>query len=143
MIALVRAERQTPVRTTDVPTDPATVEDGRESSLRFPSDVGCAKPGADVVVLGDAIASRRVASLEVAVKTPERTVTLRVHGPRTYQRGFAGLTFTAAVPVERAPLTFEHAWGGTSRDGTVVERHPRIDRRARRADRRRDHRPGG
>lgn len=119
--ALVPADEPAPVRTVDVPTDADAVARGEESSLRHPSDVGGAKPGADVVVLGDATSRRRVTTMDVTVRTPERTVVLRVHGPRTFRSGVRGVSVTPALPFERASLTFEHAWGGVSRDRRVVD----------------------
>ena len=115
------ADEQIPVRVADVPTDPAAVEEGRESSIRYPSDVSGEKPGADVVVVGHAISIRRVAALDVAVRAPGRSVTLRVHGERVYYRSGLGLKIGPGAAFERAAVTYERAYGGMSRDRSVID----------------------
>ncbi|MEP7126074.1 MAG: DUF2169 domain-containing protein [Byssovorax sp.] len=118
---LVLADPQTPVRMSDVPTDPEAVEAGRESSLRYPSDVVGAKPVADIVVVGHAVSSRPVASVDVAVRAPGRQMALRVHGERVFYQGALGLKIGPSAVFERAAITYERAYGGTSADGSVVD----------------------
>jgi hypothetical protein len=115
------ADEQSPIRTSEVPMDPEAVEQGRESSVRYPSDVGGEKAGADIVVLGAAISSRLVPNLDVAVRAPGLTVTLRVHGERVYYRGAMGIRVGPASLFERAAITYERAYGGASADGTVID----------------------
>src|SRR4051812_38860723 len=62
--ALVLAAVQRPVRLGDVPND-AEVE---QSSVRYPSDVGADKRGADVVFVGDAVATKPVTSMDVVAQ---------------------------------------------------------------------------
>lgn len=118
---LVLADEQIPVRLTDVPTDPSAVAEGRESSVRFPSDLGGAKPGADIVVVGSAISPRPVPCVDVAVRAPERQMSLRVHGERVFYQGALGLKIGPAAAFERAAITYERAHGGTSRDGSIID----------------------
>lgn len=118
---LALAEQQSPVRLADVPTDAAAVEAGLPSSLRYPSDVTGEKPGADIVVVGAAVSAKPVSSLDVVVRAPGRTATLRVHGERVYYKSALGLKLGQAAPFERAAITYERAYGGASRDGSVVD----------------------
>ncbi|WP_437621386.1 DUF2169 family type VI secretion system accessory protein [Sorangium sp. So ce1151] len=118
---LVLADDQAPVRMADVPTNPNVVAEGRESSIRYPSDMGGEKPGADIVVVGNAVSQRLVPSIDVAVKAPGRTVALRVHGERVFYKGALGLKVSPAAPFERAPITYERAYGGASRDRSIID----------------------
>jgi hypothetical protein len=115
------ADEQVSVRMSDTPTDPGAVAKGRESSLRYPSDVGGSKPGADIVVVGNAISPRPVTSIDVAVRAPDRHAELRVHGERVFYQGALGLQIGPAATFERAAITYERAYGGTSRDGSIVD----------------------
>lgn len=115
------AEEQVPVRLSDVPFDPAAIEAGRQSSVRYPSDVAGEKPGADVVIVGAAVATKPVTNMDVAVRAPGVSVTLRVHGERVYSRGVLGLKFGPSAPFERSPITYERAYGGASQDGSVLD----------------------
>src|SRR6185503_787218 len=72
--ALVLAGEQVPVRLRDVPTHPRAVAEGRESSVRYASDLGGEKLGADIVVVGSAVSPRPVRSLEIAVRAPARAM---------------------------------------------------------------------
>jgi hypothetical protein len=118
---LTLADAQIPVRVADVPTDPSAVKEGRESSVRYPSDVGLEKPGADVIVVGHAISARRVSSLEVAVRAATRKVSLRVHGERLFYKSGVGVKVGPGAPFERAPITYERAYGGMSADRSIVD----------------------
>jgi hypothetical protein len=115
--ALRPADVPSPIRTADVPRDPDTPH----GSLLFPSDIALEKVGTDVVVVGDAISARPVKALDVAVSVKKRVAPLRVHGPRVYYEGMLGVAIGPAAPFERLPIAYEHAYGGTSEDGTVVE----------------------
>jgi hypothetical protein len=118
---VVPAEEPSEIRLNDEVWDP---EDER-SSLRIPSDVAVEKKGTDVVVIGEAIAPKPVAEIDVAVRVGATTAPLRVHGPRFFHRGLAGVTIGPAAKVERVPLRYEKAFGGATPDGhTVEERNP-------------------
>lgn len=116
---LVLADDQAPIRMADVPSRPSAADD--ESSIRHPSDVSGEKAGADIVVIGDAVPPRPVPSLDVAVRFPKRTVSLRVHGERLYYMGAFGVRVGAPRPFERAAITYERAYGGRSADGSLID----------------------
>ncbi|MFO7562983.1 MAG: DUF2169 domain-containing protein [Enhygromyxa sp.] len=111
------------------------------SSLRYPSEVHFGKPGADVLVLGEARAPRDqpVTELEVSVRVGDRSKRARVHGDRYWTEGVRGLQPSRAQPFVRMPLIYERAFGGQQLDrhgrtladprnpvgvGFLGERHP-------------------
>lgn len=110
-------EVQTPVRLADEVVDP----DAMDSSIRYPGDVCVAKRGTDLIVVGDAVSEKPVASLDVAVSLGDTTVLLRVHGERLYYNGIGGISISRAAPFCRKPIVYERAYGGTSADFTLVE----------------------
>ncbi|MEP7121447.1 MAG: DUF2169 domain-containing protein [Byssovorax sp.] len=118
------ADRQFPVEIGGEVYTPDAVD----SSLRFPSDVCSDKRGADVVVVGDAVARKPVKSLDVAVKIRDLTATLRVHGERLYYRGLGGVVVGPAQSFERKPIVYERAYGGTTPDGSRIERRNPVGR---------------
>jgi hypothetical protein len=118
---LVLADEQVPIRMNDVPIDLSAVQDERESSIRYPSDVCGEKPGADIVVVGSAISRKPVTSIDVAVRAPGRTVSLRVYGERVYYKSALGIRVAPGHSFERAAITYERAYGGRSKDGSVVD----------------------
>lgn len=118
---LVAADEQTAMRMSDVPNDADAVENGRESSIRYPSDIGGEKPGADIVIVGSAISRKPVPSLDVAVRIPGRSAALRVHGERVFYKAAAGIRLSAGKPFERAAITYERAYGGKSKDGSIID----------------------
>lgn len=88
--------------------------DAPQSSVRFPSDACPGKPGADVVVVGSAIAptGAPVRELEVVVRVGPLQRALRVTGLRVWYRGASGLALTPPEPFDEVPLRWEFAWGG-------------------------------
>lgn len=84
------------------------------SSLRFENDFAPIKPFTDVVVVGHAHApaGRAVSSCDVALKVGDRSKVVRVHGPRVWTPGLAGLVPSRAQPFDRFPLRWELAYGG-------------------------------
>lgn len=118
---LVLADEQVPVRLNDVPTHPLAVEEGRESSVRYPGDVGGEKPGADIIVVGSAVSPKPTAQLDVAVRVLGRELSLRVHGERVFYRSALGFKIGPAAPFERAAITYERAYGGMSRDRSIID----------------------
>ncbi|CAN97633.1 MULTISPECIES: DUF2169 family type VI secretion system accessory protein [Sorangium] len=111
------ADDPAPVRVADEPWEP----ESPRSSLRFPSDLGVAKLGTDVVVTGDAIAPEKVRVLDVAVRVRQRLTPLRVHGQRFFFKGVLGVGIGPAAPFERVPIVYERAYGGMSEDLSVVD----------------------
>jgi hypothetical protein len=121
---LVLTEEQVPVRIADVVRDPAAPQ----SSILYPSDVGLAKRGTDVVVVGEAVAKSPVNVMDIAIKIRDRTIPLRVHGSRVYYRSLGQIAVGSAALFERKPIAYESAYGGTSADYSVVERRNPVGR---------------
>jgi hypothetical protein len=46
---------------------------------------------------------------------------LRVHGPRVFYKGVTGLGMTQAAPVDRVSILYEKAYGGATKDLSIVE----------------------
>jgi hypothetical protein len=128
----VPAEKQSPIRCNDVVHFP----EARESSIKYPSDVGTEKLGTDVVVVGDAIAVKAVRYVDTVVQVRKQQALLRVHGSRIFFRSATGLAVSSAASFERKPIVYEEAYGGTSEDFSVVERRNPVGRgvAARQAD---------
>lgn len=118
---LVLADEQVPVRIADVPMDPKAASEGRESSIRYPGEVSGEKPGADVVVVGDAVSAKPVRSVDVGVRAGNKSLSLRVHGERSFYRSAFGLKISPAAAFERAAVTYERAYGGRSMNGEVID----------------------
>jgi hypothetical protein len=112
-----RAEEPTELRPDDVPLDP----DNPNSSARYPSDMGDCKVGTDVVVVGDAVATKKTKVMDVAIRIRETVVPLRVHGERVFYKGMGGVAVGPALEFERVPIVYERAYGGSSDDLSVVE----------------------
>jgi hypothetical protein len=121
---LRRADEQIPVRVGDLVHDP----DAPESSIRYPSDVGTDKSGADIVVVGEAVSRTKVASLDVIVQIGAHKTPLRVHGERVYYRSLGRIAVSPAAPFERRRIVYEGAYGGASPDFAVVERRNPVGR---------------
>lgn len=81
-------------------------------SPKFPSDLFLRKPGADVVVVGHAVAASPVPELDVSVSVGPVTKALRVFGPRVWYRGVVGVVPSAPEKMERQALMWEDAYGG-------------------------------
>ncbi|MEP7120063.1 MAG: DUF2169 domain-containing protein [Byssovorax sp.] len=114
---VVPLEQPTAIRINDVLHD----EDNPEGSIRLPTDICVEKHGTDVIVVGDALASKPVTVMDVAVKVRDVTVPLRVHGERLFYQGLLGVTIGKAAPFERKAIVYEKAYGGVSADGILVE----------------------
>lgn len=112
-----RLAEQIPVRPVDEPWDP----DCTTSSVRLPGDLCDAKPGTDVVVVGDALSEKPVPVMDVGVSIGKRLMPLRVHGPRLFAKSAMGMKIGHAVPFQRQPIRYEHAFGGASEDLSHVE----------------------
>jgi hypothetical protein len=115
---LALAEAQEPVCLSDEPIDPQRPW----GSLRRASDLCPFKVGTDIVVWGEAVADKPVTALDVALKVRDVTHPLRVHGPRVYYKGVAGVAISPAAKFERMPIVYELAYGGATDDAFVVER---------------------
>jgi hypothetical protein len=84
------------------------------SSLRYASEAHLAKPGTDVVVVGQACApgERPLTVVDVGVGIADRHKQARVHGDRYWTEGVGGVRPSRAKPFVRIPLTWERAFGG-------------------------------
>jgi hypothetical protein len=91
------------------------------------ADVGPARTGTDVVLLGQAYAPRgRARTCDVGLLVGPVTKVVRVFGERRWVRAMASWVASEPVEFERMPLTWERAFGG--RDLTDAER-PVAERR--------------
>lgn len=101
------------------------------SSLRYETDLAGAKPGTDVLVLGDAIVpgGGEATAVDVTLRVG-RTLhkRLRVNGDRVWEQGVLGLRMTPPRPFARMPLTWERAFGGWDRSAPRSEDHRLDDR---------------
>ncbi len=91
------------------------------SSVNRPSDHCAHKHGADVMVIGDVLLPSPARVAEVAVAVRDRSLALRVHGERLYERGVTGVTVGQALSFERMSVCYERCYGGASKDMTCVE----------------------
>ncbi|MBM4356718.1 MAG: DUF2169 domain-containing protein [Deltaproteobacteria bacterium] len=104
---LAVATTQRPVRVVDEPWgDPVT------TPPKYPSDLGGARPGADVALVASAHTpgGRPTSAIDVAVRVGTLAKELRVHGPRVWLD--AGEGVGAARPIAEAELRYDAAWGG-------------------------------
>lgn len=88
-------------------------EDG-VSSLKYEADLGPAKPGTDVYVVGHARApgGRPVTRVSVGLRIGSREKVLEVLGDRTYERDVVGVVPSSPLPFVELPLVYERAFGG-------------------------------
>lgn len=95
------------------------------SSLRLENDFAPFKLQTDVVVIGHAHApgGRALQACEVALVVGGQRKILRVHGPRVWTPGLAGVVPSAAQPFVRVPLRWEGAYGGSA-EGHCEWRNP-------------------
>ncbi len=115
---IVLADDPVAVRVVDELTDPKNPE---RSSARYPSDLCIEKRGTDVILVGSAVAKKRVTSVDVGVQVRSKSVALKVHGMREYFRALAEVAISASVPFEEMPIAWERAYGGVAEDYSVVE----------------------
>ncbi|XXT15152.1 DUF2169 domain-containing protein [Sorangium sp. So ce429] len=111
------AAEPSPVRVADVLWD----DQRPTSSMRYPSDVCCAKRNADVVVVGAALSPRPVARMDVTVRVGTLEAPLVVHGERFFYRGARGVSIGPAARFEAMPVVYERAYGGATDDLRLVE----------------------
>jgi hypothetical protein len=105
----VPAQEQLPLWAGDQPLgdDPAT------SSIRYASDLGPAKTGTDIALLGHAYApGGRSKSCDVGLQVASAQKVLRVFGERRWYRSVVSWVATAPIDFDRMPLVWERAYGG-------------------------------
>lgn len=94
--------------------DPAT------SSIRYASDLGPAKPGTDVALLGHAYPTTIGAhEVDVGLQVGPLRKVLRAHGDRVWVHSAMAWVASPAVEFEKIPLVWERAFGG--KDGSNPE----------------------
>ncbi len=86
-----------------------------ESALRYGSDFARFKPRCDVIFDACAHApdGQPVKQMDVSVQVGSMTKTLRVHGPRRWQRTLGLTQLSEPEPFTRMPLHYGLAYGGT------------------------------
>lgn len=91
-----------------------------DGALRLETDLVIGKPQADILVTGHAHAPRGepLASWVVGIQIGKLSKGLRVTGPRWWEHGAFGFRLTPARPVDRVPLSYRLAFGGTRRRAT-------------------------
>lgn len=90
------------------------------ASVRLPSDLAPHKPGTEVLLVGHArrpvaFADARWVDVTLAVRDGERPLlekSLRVYGPRVWERAGDAVIPGAPQHVVDTPLSWEWAWGG-------------------------------
>jgi hypothetical protein len=90
------------------------------SSLKYPGDLHPGKPASDIIMLGHACSpeKRLVYSLDVSLQVASLQKTLRVFGPRVWQRGLP----SHPEAFSTLPLVYENAYGGQHiKDGECLE----------------------
>ena len=108
---LVVAPRQQPVRLA-----PVYVGEPGASSLRYDIDLVYKKPATDILVHGNAHATKgsTVTSTNVGFRVGNITKELIVFGDRVWKSTALGLVMTDPEPFERLPVIWERAYGGSA-----------------------------
>jgi hypothetical protein len=92
-----------------------------ESSVKYESDACPAKPGTDVVLVGQAYAPRgSKKSVDVTLRVGPLAQVVRVFGDRRWHRRFWSWKISAPRPFDTMPLVYERAFGGAD----VTHRNP-------------------
>jgi hypothetical protein len=86
-----------------------------ESALRYGSDFARFKPQCDVIfdACAHAPGGKPVKQMEVSVQVGSLKKTVRVHGPRKWQRMLGVTRMGETEPFTRMPLHYGYAFGGT------------------------------
>ena len=115
----VLVKRQPPVRMT-----PEHVGDPASSSIRYPADAGLPTPGTSCLLVADAVAPYRDASVvTVRFRVGPVSTTLLVFGDRQWERVFGVARPSDPTSFERLPLVWEHAFGGEDPSGAQPEHY--------------------
>jgi hypothetical protein len=115
---VVPADVPSEIRIDEVLTRPGEAR----SSVRYPSDLGTAKVGTDVVVVGDAFSAKPVTSVDIGIRIRDHFVPIRVHGERRFERDlFRKMVISDPAPFVSMPVVYERAYGGASADWSELE----------------------
>lgn len=104
-----------PVERQDPELRPEEVQDGAHT---LPDEQFFPRTGTDLVVLADAVApvgGEPATRVDVRVRAGSYDLRLAVFGDRTWQRDGDALRPTAPLPFVRMPVTWERAFGGTTK----------------------------
>ena len=98
-----------------------------KSSLLYDTDMVLTKPATDVILHGSAHTPPGEPALHVDVRLQVGPLskTLRVFGRRWWTSGALGLMLSEPEPFERAPLSYEHAFGGVDEKHADPAQHAR------------------
>ncbi len=109
-----------------IPVHPAPVHvaDPAASSLWWSGDHAPAGEGTDVVVLGEAVTERPMPQHTATIAIGGATRTLRLWGPRFWDRGLFGWKVTPPQTTNRFPLAWEYAVGGRDHKGRACPHNP-------------------
>lgn len=80
----------------------------------FHSDGFIHKQGVDVCVLGTVQCAKPTRSAELTLQVGTESRALRVYGDRRWRRSATGLLASDPEPFEELPLSYTHAYGGTT-----------------------------
>lgn len=105
------------IRAADEYSDPSNGNTG----LVAPSDLSEPKKLLDVMIRGRALPPQPSVVHDVAVRFRQRTVPLRIHGPRFFEPDVVGLKIGRAGVFEDQPITYDLAYGGVSADLSEVD----------------------
>ena len=96
-----------------------------KTSIKHETDVGPAKGGTDVVLVGHAYASKRqVGQVDVTVEAGNLAKTVHVFGDRLWMRGRdVARVPPSPAPFERIPLVYERAFGGADTSHEDESKH--------------------
>jgi hypothetical protein len=96
-----------------------TRRDGAGSSLLYPDDLVQFRPGTDVVMIGTAHPppKDRGTSMDVTLRVGNKSEvvidkTVRVYGPRVWQKGLTGVAPGPPAALVPTPLIYESSYGG-------------------------------
>lgn len=107
-------------------------EESPRTSIRLPADIAPNKPGTELLLVGHArkpmaFADARYVDVTLGVHGAAASLfkkTLRVHGPRTWQRRGDEVVPSSAELFEDTPLRWEWAYGGADKGGARDPRNP-------------------
>ncbi len=97
-----------------VPVFGGPMKDEASSELLYETDLGPAKSGTDVILIGNAHSptGAPVTELPVAFRIGSLARTAMVYGDRVWRQGFVGNSPGRPEPFVRMPLTYSRAFGG-------------------------------
>ncbi|MDH3214218.1 MAG: DUF2169 domain-containing protein, partial [Myxococcales bacterium] len=95
------------------------------SSIKYESEVGPAKIGTDVVLVGHAYApgGRATQEVDVTLDAGPLSQTVRVFGDRRWSRMLGVAMKSQPEPFERMPLVYERAFGGADFSHRKASKH--------------------